>query len=397
MAIEDVGSVVENDPDRAALEEKSDEAISEEVTEEVEEPDSDGSEGEDSGEGDGETSEEEIEEETEVGEEVVEEEKEEEPLSDDTLYQQLKSHDPALLKKFPELRATIFREQKYAELFPTVDDAKEAQEQVEVFKQFQQDITAGESGTILEALNKTGKKELENYVANFIPAVEKLNPDLYLRMLYPQFKKLLRAAAASTDERISVAAMNVHHFVFNDGNLDAEVGLKPPQKDAREDEFSRKEQEFEQRQRASFVNDLVESTEKAIKKELARPLLKSGLSTFLQTKIIDEAFDRINLAVGRDARHMGNIRKLLDNARKEGYTTKWKDSIKSAQLSRAKVLIPKIRQAVLAEAKETNTKLASKTEKIRISPGTSAGKQKVDPKKFDWGQEDADRKFLEQG
>ena len=53
MAIEDVGSVVENDPDRVALEEKSDETISEEVTEEVEESDSDRSEGEDSGEGDG--------------------------------------------------------------------------------------------------------------------------------------------------------------------------------------------------------------------------------------------------------------------------------------------------------------------------------------------------------
>src|SRR3990172_8704927 len=70
----------------------------------------------------------------EISDKVKEEEEDEkEEEIDETTYQQIKKVDKDIFKKVPELRSVIFREQEYTKVFPSVEDAKQAQEAAEIF------------------------------------------------------------------------------------------------------------------------------------------------------------------------------------------------------------------------------------------------------------------------
>lgn len=335
-------------------------------------------------------------------EEKVEEEDEtdetDEELENDSVYQQLKKRDPKILKEIPELRSVIFREQKYTELFPSIEEAKTAREQAEVFSNYERDMMSGNSENLLEALNKSDKKSLEAFVANFIPTVEKQSKDLYLGMIYPEFKKMLRAALKSEDERLITSAKNLNWFVFGDTNVDADAGLKPAKKDDRDEEISKREQAMEERLHRSFAEDVGTTADKRLR-GIARSAFKdSDMSALLQNSLTDEIVRRVDKLITQDARHMGNINHLWVQARRAGFTTEWKDRIISAYLSRAKVLTPKIRQQVLSEAKVSSKSSGEpKKEVKRISSGGALQKgsgKTTDPSKVDWSKT-SERDFLE--
>ena len=402
MAIEEVSPVNEGeDRDRAILESGDKESdVNDHVASDDEEESEEEEESTDEDESTDEEPEESEEEETDESDESEDDddESDDDKLEADAenLYQQLKTRDPKLLKEIPELRATIFREQEYAKHFPTIEDAKSAVDAVETLTSYENDLRAGNSTNLIEALAKTDKKSLENFAAGFIPSILKHSRDLHFSIVAPEIKQLLRAAARSTDERMSQAAINIHHYVFDNGNLEAEVGIKPIAESEQELALTKREKEFEKKQHDTFFGELRESVEKSVKREIARPLVKSGISPLLQQKLIDEVYIRLDAAVGKNARHMGNIRNLAQKASRDGYKSNWKDSIHSAQLSCAKGLIPKLRKEVLAEAKLTGVKLASKVDKIRIpSSNASRPSGKKDPKKHDWSADNAERKYLD--
>ena len=399
MTIEDVDSIITQDDndERKAFDEISDKVKEEgddkgkdktgkgkdkEDEEELKEEDKEGPEKE----------EEDIEKEDEELEKEEEEEKEEE--IDETTYQQLKKVDKDIFKKVPELRSVIFREQEYTKVFPSVEDAKQAQEAAEIFAGYQNDLTEGNSGPLLEALEKVDKKSLESFVANFIPTVEKQSKDLYLGMLYPEFKKLFRAAIKSGDDRLVKSAENLNWFIFGDTDVRSDVGLKPKQRDERDEEFSKKEREFEERQYNSFRSDVVKTGESRTKAIIRSAFKDSDMSELLQKSLTNEIFTRVAGIITKDARHMGNVNNLWQQAKRAGFTSEWKDRILSAYLSRAKLLIPKYRQQVLSEAKvsaKTRSEETNEKKPIRVSPSHSVHHKvqgKLDPKKINWDKTD---------
>lgn len=314
-----------------------------------------------------------------------------EQLDQDTVYQALKNADKDIFKKIPELKHILFREQKYTELFPTIDDAKEAAERSETFAKYETDLMSGDSSGLLESLEKTDKKALESFVANFIPTLEKQSKDLYLGMIFPEIKKLCRAAAKSGNEILETSAENIHWFVFGDKNLESEQGLKPVKSDEKEDNLSKREREFEQRQYDSFAKDAYQVGQNRLTKIVSFAFKDSDMSPLLQKSLSQEIMSRVDAVIARDPRHMGNINNLWEQARRNGYTSQWKDRIINTYLSRAKLLIPKYRQQVLAEAKVSGKNISDRKHPTRIpssgSPSTMP-KGKVDSKKVDWSKAD---------
>lgn len=325
-----------------------------------------------------------------------EESAEDEVDEEDTLYQQIKKTSPELFKKVPELKRVIFREQAFTQVFPTVEEAKEASEQVANYNQMQTDILAGESEKLLKALNKIDSEgdgtSLKDFAANFIPSLEKVNKDLYFQVLYPEFKKLFRAAVNSGDKALQISAKNLNWFVFNDDGVDKDAGLKPKVRDEREEKFSKREQELEDRLSKGFVQDIVGVTKGRTLKVISNAFKDSGLSDWQQKKLSDDIFQRVDQALVQDRRHMGLVNQLYKEARRAGFTSDFKDRITNTYLSRAKLLIPKIRQQVLTEAK-VNAKISeSKPDKKKVTRITGSnvsrpvGTTKVDPKKVDYSK-----------
>lgn len=310
----------------------------------------------------------------------------------DSLYQKLKAHDPKLLKLIPELRTVIFAEQEYREAFPTVEEAKEAREIVETFAQYQNDLTSGNVEPLLEALEKTGKDKLEGFVANIIPSIFKMNKDLAVQMLYPEFKKMLRAAMKHGSKDMEISAGNIHYYLFGDHDYKSDVGLKPKELDPKDDELTQREKAFEKKQYDTFSNDIQTVLDKRMSKIIgtSEVMANSGLSVFLQKKITEEVMQEVDKQILLDKRIQGNISALWTKARREGYTTEGKDRLLSAYLSRAKVLMPKVLANVLAQAK-TDGKQTNKLDKqpVRLNSGKPNANEntpisRVNVKDIDW-------------
>lgn len=358
----------------------------------------------------GEENEEVVEEEEKEGEEKeeeVEEEEdetgEEEGLAEDSLYQALKKDNPDILKKYPALRSTIFREAQYTELLPTIEDAKNAVEAAETLSGLQADIESGQPGKFLKAVKELGDDAFNAFLGNFTTELHSLSKDAYLEFMYPEFKKMLRIAAKNKDENIANSAANIHYFLFEDTDFNKEVGLKATKADPREDKVTQREKEFAEKQANSFTRDIVTTSEARLKRMIMAPLANSGLSKLRSQAIENEIFRRVDIAVTKDARHMGNIRHLYNKAKAEDFTTEGKDRIINAYLSRAKVLISKYRQQVLTEEGLTVKEPAEKKveEKPTRIPSSNSGKQqgikpgqKVDPTKVDWNKT-SERDMLE--
>lgn len=319
-------------------------------------------------------------------EEQPEEEESEEDESDeqkaDSLYQSLKK--AGVLKDNPELRNVLFREKAFSEVFPTVEDAKEAQAVVEVFTKYSQDMTTGNVPAILEALSKVDGAQ-EAFVENFIPALEKHNRDLYLQTLYPEFKKMLKVAGRNQDKNISIAARNIHYFLFGDSDTEREV--KVEKKSEKRDSSLDSEREAFQKEVEDRFNQTVSTTSERRLDNYIRSAFKgSGLSKVLEDSLTHTIKTRVGNELQADNRHMGNMNSLWRQAKSAKFSKDWEDRITAAYLSRAKILVNKHRKAVMAEAKLPGVKLQDKQVK-RPTPNNSGGNttssQKIDPRKID--------------
>lgn len=288
----------------------------------------------------------------ELGDDDVTEDEEfnEEDLEEDSVYQTIKKIDKDIFKKVPQLRATIFREQQFTEVFSTPQDAKAASEKAEILDRFEKDLRSGNSENLFQTLSRD-KKAFTSFAANILPTLEKTDKDLYASVLTPVFKNIFRNAAKSGNDALVKSAQNLHWFLFGHTDLDKEEGIRPNQKDEREESIEKKEQEFFERQYQSFSSDVYTVGQKRAKFLIQKGFEGTDLSDLSKKHLTEEIYSRVTQALERDVRYGGHMKSLWQKAAKEGFTQAGKDSIISAFLSRAKVLIPQFRQKVLAEAK----------------------------------------------
>lgn len=336
-------------------------------------------------------------------EDVEEDEEEDEAdaeVKDETVYQSLKKLDKDIFKKVPELKSVIFRERALTEIYPTIDEAKVAKEKAEVFDAYQDDMLQGNPTPLFESLEKVDKKTLEGFVANFLPKLEEHSKELYKEVLLPHFKRYFRLAAKSNDERIAIAAKNLHYHIFGDVDLDKDAGLAPKVKDKKDEEYENRERQFEQRIFSAFSKDVVEGGKSKVMRSIKFAFKDSGMSALRQNMLADEIYKRTVGEMEGDKRYNSTMTSLWNQARSAGYTNDWKDRIINAFLSRAKPLVSKYRTKVLSEesgASDGKGKEA-KTQPKRITPSGVGGKEQrssgpVDPSKVDW-EKTSDKDFL---
>jgi hypothetical protein len=376
--VADVAEVsnVEETTEEKPVEETPDEST-EEVTKEPTEEDTDSSE-----------------EDKETEEE--DKEPEEESLESDNVYQTLKEKHPDVLKAMPELRRVIHRESQFSEIFPTPEDAKQAATAANNLETFEREIKAGRSEGFLKAISTgLGQNELRSFVSSIPETLIKQDRDAYFEMMNPEFKRMLQAAYEDKDPNISTAAKNIHWFLFKNADPNSEVGVRGKREDPKVAKFEQEKQEFLNKQRDTFFRDIVETTDRRLVNIIKEPLKNTGMSELVLSKLTDEIMKRVKDEMAKDTRHTSNMNGLFKQAEQDGFTSKGKDSLSSAFLSRARGLISKHRQTVLSEAKVSGKDKAvgNGQKPTRIAPGGQVdGKvTKIDPSKVDWNKtSDAD-------
>lgn len=332
-----------------------------------------------------EEAEEEVEESSEESSEVEEETEQPKvdlPFNRPTI-KEIKAKYPEFFKDFPDLKDAFFREQQYTTLFPTVEDAKEAFDDNEAFATLSDASLAGDSGPILESLKKTDPKAYETFSLSFLPNLYKESPEVYQTIISPLFENFFRAAYKSGDENMKNSAINLAAYFFDDANA-AEKSVKNEKTISKSIQVTEEQNKLKETQNNNFAtafraasSDVQVRLDRSLDNLIGKDFdPNKSFTDFTKSAAIKEVRDRINKQLASDKGHMQLMANRWKKARSNGYSEPEKVKIISTFLSRAKVLIPSIREEVRSAAlgksirqSEDKLKRIGETHKEVVSAG----------------------------
>lgn len=345
------------------------------------------------------------EEETEDEEDEEDDSKEddkEDKETDANLYKSLKKKHPQIFKDFPELRSVIAKEHQYSQIFDTPADAKKADTRSGILDAVAKDIVSGtEEGAdrFFKTVNNLSESALKDFGHTILPAIAKLNPELYGEVLLNPFRRAMQhyyidAHKAGNKDLVS-AIETVHELIADRKITDPLDEVGKPVKSKEAEELEKEKANFKTQRFRDFHGDAIDAAGHSLRNIIKKSLLEvkgdneKPLSDFLRRTISKEIFDGVDKVMQSDEKHLKTIRSLYKQAESAGYNSDWKGRIISAYLSRAKQALAGVKSKALREAGLKSSEI--KKEVRRLSPETSSRKSSSSTNKgegIDWNKVD---------
>jgi hypothetical protein len=365
-------------------------------------PRSESGEGDSEEDGDGEedepvedenSDEEESEEDSETEEEEEKKgEDSEESAETKSLFKKVKEAAPDIFKKVPELRTILGQHKQYSDVFPSVEDAKAALEDVRNFEEIREAALSGKPGNILDELHRADKNAALKFAENFLPDVLKRSPQLYANLTAPILARVLRnvqeSAKKSKNKNLYLSTKYLSEEIFESADI-PEFDKKDPAIEAKEKELEAKNQEIQQGVYDRFKKDTFSEAY-----DRAMLLIREGLDpNKVMSKRMAEAaakdvFLEVEKIVKSDPKFRAQVDALWKAAKQNGYGREASNKIIHAYLARVKPLLPGVRHKVRVDylGKQANqSKPVGQTKKHIPQAGNSDKKGgPIDPRKVDF-------------
>lgn len=340
-------------------------------------------------------------EEKEEDKEDDKEEKEEEELEEDdttkedqvdelitpVALKEITAKYPNLLKEFPFFEKVYYREKKFTEIFPTVQDARDAQERLENVASLEQEVLEGKTDTILKAIKENNPKGFENLVDDYLPALERIAPGAQAHIASNIVRGIVfrmhGIGQQTNNENLKNAALVLSdHFwpgqnpapprPFGNGNVE----------DKKDDKLNNERQAFENQRFEYAAHDLNGRVQNQLKATIDNNIDKANVMTdFIKKNAINEVQSKLEEVLNSDSRFKSHINILWQRAKQGNYSRSLMDNIRSAYLGKAKTvlgpIIVKVRNEALKGVRKTKTE--EETNQDRRGPiptGRSAAESK---------------------
>lgn len=307
---------------------------------------------------------------------------------------------PELFKKFPGIEKSIYRERAYAEHFPTVADAKEAVERLEVLKGFEEKVFSGDLSSVLGALKEQEPAKYGEYVDNYLENLEKFDPKAYKhvsnKIVYQIADYIFRAGENLSSEELKASGKWLYEQAFGKGNGQAPTKFAGENSPNPESEKLKKEKEEFARQRFETVrNDLQSRTDNVLKSTINNNIdPRSQMSDYVKRQAVRDCLEKLDQVVSADGRFKSVLDNLWKRASESNYSPESVNKIRNAYLSKCKASLPEVLKLVRNEALKGLGKSSPKQNeddeqpKKRLPIGRSpseSNKGSRDKSKFDGG------------
>ena len=314
---------------------------------------------------------------------------------------------PKLFKDFPHLRHAFFHAKEYREIFPTVEEAKEAIEHLDNYKQIEGALSRGEVADVVDVLNSfkgVGEGVVENFATNFLSSVRKMDQDLYYQVITPELvnftRTLFDAGLRNDNDNLKNAALVASMHFFGDpkvasGEKQLNLNKEPKKKD---ETLERERASFKNERYSTFYNDVVQDSDKRINSLVMngidpKEVMTEGVKELVAERVIKE----IGKTLASNSAHKNRMNSLWKKASAENFTSSWKTKIISAYIEAASEIMPKIRSSVRANVlgirdRQPDRNGVEREDKIIPRQSGSDGKtrlngnKKLDPKKINWSK-----------
>jgi hypothetical protein len=268
---------------------------------------------------------------------------------------EVKAKYPTLFKEFPDLRKALFREQQYAELIPTVEDAREMVERDRDFQEYEEKVMDGDSSTLLRTIGSTDPAALEKFVMNFLPTVEQLAPEVHGKALFPYIRRIfvntLRDAKQAGNVNLENSLGHVAKYLWGTPEIPDERREAPPSKTREQLQMEEENRQLRGARAAEFKSAVVGDGLKTFEKSVSDTFVKDARFSPIERKALTtEIVERVRVALDRDARYNRNINAMWQRASQSAHPRALIPKLVTTFLGGAKSVMPAIRAKVVADA-----------------------------------------------
>jgi hypothetical protein len=314
-------------------------------------------------------------------------------------FRDIKTAFPEFFKKFPDLRDAFFRERKYTEIFPTVDDAREAASIAASFGEISNSLIKGDPSVLLSNLAEANTEAFREVAKNLLPTIHSLDRETFFEITTPLFERFVqsmdREGARTGDVNLRKAALIVGKFMTGELKI-------PNSSSSRENperiKFEEDKNRFFQQRHQQQLEDLHTTTRAEVEELIAESLEDiDGLTKWERRKLSEDILKKVDKSLAQDERHQALIRSMLKRWVNSNYSLAQKKQLTSAYLTRAKQLIEPTRDRILKDAKKKPVRKVVREDKQNRQEDTesrSSGSDALNPRKIDWSKT-TDRDFLD--
>jgi len=298
---------------------------------------------------------------------------------------------PKLFKDFPYLEKAYYREQQFTEVYPTIQDAKNASQKAQILDKVDQEIMNGDISSVLKAAKESDDETFFKIADNYLPALKKIDQQAYYHVLGGVIKDtiitMVREGRALGDQGapLQAAANVLNQFIFGSQNF---TPHRPLSRQTQPDEQQR--QQFIQQEEQQRVMSTFESTRETLQTK-ADNVLKAtidqhidpnkSMTDYVRTHATSEAMSTLEDLLSKDTRFRGLIDKLWEKAFEQRFDVESTNRIKSAYLSKAKTLLPSVikkarNDALKGMGRRSSSSNSDEQEEMtpRKSPATQLGR-----------------------
>jgi len=256
---------------------------------------------------------------------------------------------PDAFKKYPQLERAFYREQKYAEVFPTLEDATTAHEKSQEFDKFQTSLLSGDAGTVLKSLKDADYTAFSKVVDNYLDTLGQIDKDAYYHVIGNTFRNGIismineaERVKGDAGEQLKMAATVLNNYMFGTtqwkqpGNFS-----KEPVKNEERDKLDADKKAFLQERFDNAVSDLSTRARNTIRHTVSQHIdPKDSMTDYVRRVAINEAIEAVESAIENDSRFKANLDKLWEKAFSSNFSTASLKNIEKAYLSKARTLLP---------------------------------------------------------
>lgn len=285
---------------------------------------------------------------------------------------EIKAKYPNIFKEFPALDHIIGREKAYAEVFPTLTDARNARERLSTFSSIESELLSGKFEGVLKSVKGADEKAFSKITSSMMETLNRVDPAAHLKILNDTLKGTLKfihdkvkGNESEDAKQLAIAAKLINNFVYNSYDITGPDSSSVEEKeDPKQVELNKERTKFEADRLNSAVTEVTSSMNGLLNKAVSERVDPKGvIPPYVKTKLVADILSELDKQMSSDTRFRGLVNKLWLQSKENGYSLESKAKIKKALREKASTILDPIIRAKKTEAlRGLSTSKSSKKE-----------------------------------
>lgn len=261
---------------------------------------------------------------------------------------------PEFFKEFPAVEKMIYRDRAYAEMFGSIEDAKELVERSENLGQLETQLLSGTTVDVLKKVKEADPKAFDKIVDNYLSDLEKVDKDAFLDVgdIFAKriMKGMLESAKSSNNKELHNAAVEMHKHLYGHTDWKEPSPRVPVGKDEGKEALDKERAAFMEQKFVDARDGLQTRVDNLLRSTISDNIDPRGvMSAYEKKNAISDALNRIHGKIGEDKAFLKNLQRLWGNAFNKNFSKETIEAIRKTYLGKSTPILNTVLKDVRSE------------------------------------------------